>query len=95
MKILVHYDANQGQAYGVWWDDPYTGIESLYLDPKSAQASRGRTVMYGKSNEDVSWDAWFDTLVERAPYFESWVAWDSMGMAPDQFLHAITAKAAS
>jgi hypothetical protein len=95
MKVLVHYSVNRSRAYGVWWVDPFIGITSYYLDPDSAVAARGRVLMMGKTNDQVSWENWFDTLASSPPYFEQWVAYDSMGMSPEKLLTAISTPAAS
>lgn len=90
MKVLVHYNPSGSEAYGIWWVDPDTGyLKDLYLAPDGPFAARGRVVVHEKTNPDVSWSEWFDELTTRAPYFESWVVYDSMGMTPEQMLNSL------
>lgn len=90
MKVLVHYDPTNTEAYGLWWIDPLAhSPESRYLDPSGPQAARGAVIMFSKTNEEVSWGQWFDLLTARTPYSENWVVYDSMGMTPDQMLSAM------
>lgn len=90
MKVLVHYDRRGSRAYGLWWVDPDSGLlRDVYYDETSPQAARGRVILYSKTNPDVSWSEWFDILTTRAPYMESWIVYDSMGLTPLQMLDAL------
>lgn len=90
MKVLVHYNPLGTEAYGLWWVDPDSGIlRSAYHDDNAPETARGRVIVYGKTNPEVSWSEWFDMLTTRAPYVESWVVYDSMGMTPRQMLSAL------
>lgn len=90
MKVLVHASPDGDQFYGLWWVDPESGlVRSLYLDDHSPQAARGRVIVHQKDNPDVTWSEYFDRLVERPDYFESWHAYDSDGLSPRQMLHSL------
>jgi len=90
VKVLVHYNPRGTEAYGIWWVDPDVGLlRSVYHDDSSPQAARGRVIVFGKSNPEVSWSEWFDMLTTRTPYMESWVVYDSMGLTPRQMLRAL------
>ena len=89
MKVLVHFDSKGEKALGIWWVDENETVQSLYQENSSSFAARGRLVVHNKANPEVSWLDWFDTLTNRAPYFEVWATYDSMGMAPEEFLAAL------
>lgn len=90
MKVLVHYNPLGTEAYGIWWVDPDTGLlRSAYFEETSPEAARGRVIVYGKTNPQVSWSEWFDMLTTRAPYSESWIVYDSMGFSPQEMLAAL------
>ena len=58
-KYLVHFDALQSRAYGVWWIEEGK-VRSLYTDPEGGMAARGGLMVLNKSNSNVSWEDWFD-----------------------------------
>src|SRR5688572_17292313 len=90
MKVLVHYNAAGTEAFGLWWvDEVEKSPQALYFDPNGPMATRGRVIVYGKTNPRVSWSTWFDMLTARAPYTEDWVVYDSMGMTPEQMLSSL------
>lgn len=90
MKVLAHYDHSGTEAYGLWWVDPDTGaLRSVYLDEDSPEAARGRVLVFGKTNPEVTWSEWFDHLTTRTPYLESWIVYDNMGLTPSQMLMSL------
>jgi hypothetical protein len=90
VKVLVHADPDGTQFYGLWWVDPDSGlIRSLYLNEQSPQAARGKVLVYQKDNPEVPWSEYFDRLVERPDYFESWHVYDSAGLTPRQMLTSL------
>lgn len=90
MKLLVHYNRLGTKAFGIWWADPLLGWPLSVYDPqRSNEEVRGKLIVLDKSNAEWSWERWFDELPKLAPYFESWVCYDSMGMSPEQFLDAL------
>lgn len=95
VKILTHFDPRGTEAHGIWWVDSDSGLlRSVYLDENSAEAARGKVIVYGKTNPEVSWSEWFDQLTTRAPYWENWVVYDDMGFSPEQMLSALEPSAA-
>lgn len=90
MKVLVHYATSGLKAHGLWWVGSDGNPESLYSDPQSPEAVRGSVIVFGKESPEVSWEIWFDHLTARAPYFETWAVYDSMGFTPEQLLRAVT-----
>lgn len=76
MKVLIHVTP-QGPIGA--WRIVHGGLESFY----DAQAAPGdqdgaEDFLKLKSN-DLSWDAWFDRLSERSPYFIRLVQLDAPG----------------
>lgn len=89
MKLLVHTDPRGETAYGIWWVAEDDGsLQHLYLDPTGPQAARGRAIMFNLAG-DLPWLDRFNWLTGQTPYFENWVIYDSMGMAPRDFLLAL------
>lgn len=91
MKTLVHFDVTGTQPLGVWWVNASDEPESLYVDPESPEAARGRVLVFGKTSPDVTWMEWFDILTERPPYFEVWATYDSGPYTPPEMLNYIAA----
>ena len=88
-KYLVHFDALQSRAYGVWWIEEGK-VRSLYTDPEGGMAARGGLMVLNKSNSNVSWEDWFDQMTTRAPYIDEWSVYDGMGFTPEQMLFALS-----
>lgn len=90
MKTLVHYDALGEDALGIWWVNQNDEPECLYVNDQSPEAARGKTLVFGKTNPEVTWVEWFDLLTERPPYFEVWGVYDSQGLSPERLLDTIS-----
>lgn len=87
MKVLLHTDAYGVKPYGIWWVGEVSGYpESLYTNPLSPEAARGRALVLSKENPKVSWPEWFDQLTTRAPYSENWQVFESNGLTPETML---------
>lgn len=88
MKVLVHYDKRATRPHGIWWEDQ-DGPRCLYANPGGPWEARGRMIVFNTEGPEISWGERFDELTARAPYTETWVTYDSMGMTPSQLLAAL------
>lgn len=87
MKALVHYPSLDEAPVGIWWVDPLSGEpDKHYLDPSGADAARGSVEVFAKTNPDVSWEKWFESLAERVPYS---LNWETVEMAEGQDPHKV------
>jgi hypothetical protein len=66
MKILIHVTA-QGPVGA--WRYISGGLESYYSDNAAQDDQGGAESMLNLKPNSLSWDQWFDKLVDRSPYF--------------------------
>lgn len=94
MKVLVHYNAEGTDPLGLWWVDPKTNSpQCLYVRENSPEAIRGRAIVFNRAPlSTMTWLEWFDSLVERPPYFELWAAFDSRGMTPEEMFGTFSGR---
>ena len=66
MKILIHV-LPTGPVGA--WRVVHGGLESFYDSDTRAEDRDAAESMLNLKSNDLSWDAWFDRLSERSPYF--------------------------
>lgn len=66
MKVLIHITP-QGPVGA--WRIIHGGPESFYAANAAPEDAEGAEAMIRLKSNDLSWDAWFDRLTERSPYF--------------------------
>lgn len=66
MKVLVHVTP-QGPVGA--WRVVHGGLESFYDTIAASEDQDGAEAMLKLKSNDLSWEAWFDRLSERSPYF--------------------------
>lgn len=76
MKVLIHVTP-QGPVGA--WRVLHGGLESYYDTIAAGEDQDGAESMLKLKSNDLSWDAWFDRLSERSPYFIRLVQVDAPG----------------
>ncbi len=74
MTVLIHI-TSQGPVGA--WRVVHGGLESYYSVQAATQDAEAAEAILSLKSNDLSWNVWFDRLVDRSPYFLKFVKFEA------------------